>query len=70
MKNIETLTPFKRMCVTIGNLPTSFVESMSYYECLCWLVDYLENTVIPTINNNAEAVIELQDSFTDRKSVV
>lgn len=70
MKKIETLTPFKRMCVTIGNLPTSFVESMSYYECLCWLVDYLENTVIPTINNNAEAVIELQDAFTVLKNYV
>ena len=41
-------------------LPLAFDESMSYYECLCNLLDYLKNTVIPTVNNNADAVIELQ----------
>lgn len=47
-------------------LPLAFDESMSYYECLCNLLDYLKNTVIPTINTNADAIIELQnnvDSF-------
>ena len=65
LKTIETvdLTPFKYMVMTIGELPTSFVESMTYYEALAWLDNYLENTLIPTINNNAEAVEELQGLY-------
>ena len=59
--NIKTITPFKCMCMTIGNLPTSYFESMSYYECLTYLVKFLEREVIPTVNNNSEVVKELQD---------
>ena len=55
------LQPFKRFCVTIGELPTSYMESMTYYEMLNWLCNYIENTVIPAINSNAEAVKEIQD---------
>ena len=63
MKTIETIRPFKKMLMTIGNLPTAFLESMTYYEALAWFCDFLQNTVIPTVNNNAEAVKELQDLF-------
>ena len=61
MNNIEKLRPFKHFCMTIGSLPTSYIESMSYYETLCWLCKYLENTVVPTVNNNSEVVEELQN---------
>ena len=47
--------------MTIGEMPTSFVDSMSYYEMLAWLVEYLKNDVIPAVNNNAAAVAELQE---------
>lgn len=72
LKTVESLdtSPFKKMIMTIGELPTSFVESMTYYELLTWFCNYLENTVIPTINNNAEAVEELQGLFTELKSYV
>jgi len=63
MKPINSLPPFKRFCVTIGNLPSSYVDSMSYYECLMWLCKYLKDTVIPAINENAEAVNELINWF-------
>ena len=67
LKTIETLdtSPFKRMVMTIGELPTSFVDSMTYYELLAWFCSYLQNTVIPTVNNNAEAVKELQDLYVE-----
>lgn len=58
---IKTISPFKNFCVTLGNLPTSYLESMSYYEMLCWFCKYLENTINPAINNNAEALEELQN---------
>lgn len=72
LQTIKTLNPqpFKCMVATIGNLPTSFVDSMSYYECIAWLVQYLEKTVIPAINNNAQAVAELQELYIELKKYV
>ena len=72
LKTIDTLdlSPFKKLVMTIGELPTSFVESMTYYEALAWLVNYMENEVIPTVNNNAEAVEELQTAFITLKEFV
>lgn len=63
LKTIETVdtSPFRKLIMTLGELPTSFVESMTFYECIAWLVNYIQNTVIPTVNNNAEALQELQD---------
>lgn len=61
MKEPIKLSPFKHLCMTIGNLPSSYVDSMSYYECLLWLINYLQKTVIPAVDNNAEAVKEIQD---------
>lgn len=66
----EFLKPFTRFCVTIGNLPTAYFESMSYYEQLTWFCNYLEKTVIPAINNNAEALEEVQKLYTELKAYV
>lgn len=46
-------------------IPLAFDESMSYYEVLCGLLDYLKNTIIPVVNNNAEAVAELQKLYVE-----
>lgn len=70
MKEINKLRPFTRFCCTIGNLPTSYMESLTYEEQLLWLCDYLKNTVIPTVNNNAEAVEELQNLYIVLKNYV
>lgn len=66
--SINTITlldrePFKRMVSTVGNLPTSFVDSMSYYEMLAWLCQYITDTIIPQININSEAINELEKEF-------
>lgn len=70
MINPIKLSPFKKFCVTIGNLPTSYMESLSYYEMLEWLCNYIEKTVIPAINNNGEAITELQNAFITLKNYV
>ena len=72
LNTIQTVdnSPFKKLVMTIGELPTSFVDSMSYYEMLAWLCNYIENTVIPAVNNNAEALQELQDKFVELKDYV
>lgn len=68
-EQVQKLT-FKKLIMTIGNLPSSYVESLSYYECMLWLCNYLETTVIPTVNNNGEAVEELQSLFIELKTYV
>ena len=72
LKTIETVdtSPFKHLVMTIGELPTSFVDSMTYYECLAWLVNFLETQVIPAVNNNGEAVEELQGLYIELKNYV
>ena len=63
-QTIETppmkVIPLKKICMTIGELPTAYLETMSYYEMLVWFIEYLKNNIIPTINNNANAIQEVQ----------
>lgn len=70
MKNVNKIGAFTKMCCTIGNLPTSYMMSMTYEEQLLWLCNYLEKTIIPALNGNAEAVEELQAQFNLLKSYV
>lgn len=67
---INKLTPFGRFCTTIGNLPSSYMESLTYEEQLLWFCNFLQNEVIPTVNNNADAVEELQNLFVELKNYV
>lgn len=66
----KTLRPFRRFIYTIGELPTSYLMSMTYEEQLIWLCNYITQTVIPTINNNGKAVKELQDKFIELKNYI
>ena len=70
LKPINTIPNFKRFCMTIGELPSSYLETMTYYEMLVWFTEYMKNTIIPTINNNGLAVQELQDKYIELKSYV
>lgn len=58
-RNIKPISPFIIFCQKV--IPLAFDESMSYYECLCALTNYLYNEVTPAVNNNADAVTELQN---------
>lgn len=68
--NTENLQPFKKFIMTIGVLPSSYLESLTYQELLLWFCNYLQNTVIPTVNNNAKAVEELQNLYVELKDYV
>lgn len=70
LKPINSLNPFARFCCTIGNLPSSYMASLTYEEQLLWFCDYLKNTVIPAVNNNAEVVKELQELYVKLKNYV
>ena len=62
-RNVSTFSPFITFCQHV--IPLAYDESMSYYETLCALRDYLLNTVIPAVNNNADAVTELQNKYNE-----
>lgn len=67
---INVLPPFKYFCSTIGELPSSYLESMTYYETVVWLCNYLKETIIPTVNNTGSAVTELQDLYIELENYV
>ncbi|MBQ1551678.1 MAG: hypothetical protein IIZ67_06210 [Bacilli bacterium] len=70
MNNINNLRPFPRFCVTLGMLPTSYKESMTYEEQLLWLCRYLETEVIPKYNENVEAINQLITLYNQLKDYV
>ena len=61
---------FPRWINNLGIIPTSYKDSMSYYECLAWLCKFLEETVIPSVNENGEAVQELQSLYIELNDYV
>lgn len=66
MKNIEILKPTGLFTNYIYKaIPLAFDESMSYYETLAGLLSYLKDTVIPAVNNNGDAVAELQNLYNE-----
>lgn len=71
MQNIKILKPTGLFTNYIYKaIPLAFDESMSYYETLLGLLSYLKDTVIPTVNNNADAVVELQNLYIELKTYV
>ena len=70
-QNVEKLQPTGIFTNYIFKaIPLAFDESMSYYETLCGLLDYLKNTIIPTLNNNADVIIEYVQKFEELQSFV
>lgn len=61
---------FPQVIQNLGIIPTSYKDSMSYYETLAWLCKYLEEIVIPSVNQNGNAVQELQNLYIDLNSYV
>lgn len=76
MENLTLIKPEKvqniinKFCYTIGMIPTSYKMSLTYEEQILAIGHYLEETVIPALNNNAEAVAELQSLFIQLKDYV
>lgn len=59
-----------KFCLTIGMIPSSYKLSLTYEEQILAIGHYLEETVIPALNNNAEAVAELQTLFVQLRKYV
>lgn len=63
MNKPRKLPSFIHHCMTIGELPTSYKISLTYEEQLMWFCNFLENEVIPVVNNNSTVVQELLNWF-------
>ena len=62
--------PLKKICMTIGQIPASYVETMSYYEMLVWFIHFLRDDIIPVVNANGEATRELQELYVELQEYV
>lgn len=51
-------------------IPLAFNESLSYMEQICNLIYYIEHTLVPAINNNANAIKELQEYVQELKKLI
>ena len=70
LKPLQHLKPFAHFCYTIGALPSSYLVSLTYEEQLLWLCHFIKCTILPAINNNAEATEELQKLYIELKNYV
>lgn len=60
---VEYIRPLTNLLMTIGELPTSYLMSLTYEEQLLWFYNFLNEKIIPTINTSSKAVQELQELF-------
>ena len=72
MDKVQKLQPraFTRFCMSIAQVPSSYISGMTMEEQLLWFCSYLQNEVIPAVNNNAGAVEELQALYLQLKDYV
>ena len=72
MDNVKRLPlrDFTRFCMSIAQVPSSYISGLTMEEQLLWLCSYLTNEVIPTVNNNGQAVEELQTLYVQLKDYV
>ena len=60
---VEYIRPLTNLLMTIGELPTSYLMSLTYEEQLLWFYNFLNQKIIPVINTSSKAVKELQELF-------
>lgn len=71
MKKLNKINdPFGCFCYNLGFRPTVYSDALTYEEQLLWLIDFLQKTVIPAVNDDTEAVEELQGLYIELKSYV
>lgn len=71
MENIEkapNVPPFVRYCAML--IPTVFDDSLSYYEALCALSNWVQNNLVEVVNHNAEVTEEYIQLTNDLKAYV
>lgn len=62
------LPPFQAWLAS--NIPAVYDNTMSYYEELCALIKYLQDVVVPALNDNASAITTISEAVEQLKSYV
>lgn len=71
MKKINLINnPFTQFCINLGFAPTSYSEALTYEEQIIWLISFIEKQLIPAVQDDQEAIIELQGLYDELKSYV
>ena len=60
---MSLISNFRHFPKSIGELPTSYRESISYEEQILWLCNFIEKEILPSIDISQETVEELKSSF-------
>ena len=60
---MNLISNFRRFPKSIGELPTSYRESISYEEQILWLCNFIEKEILPSIEISHETVEELKSAF-------
>lgn len=60
---INMIPKRKLGCLTLGQLPTSYRESMSYEEQVLWLCNIIENEITPKVNELINIVDNIDINF-------
>lgn len=60
---MSLISNFRRFPKSIGELPTSYRESISYEEQIIWLCNFIEKEILPSIEISQETVEELKSAF-------
>lgn len=55
----------KMQRVSLGEIPTSYLKSMTYAEMLTWMCKYLDENVGAKLNEMIEQINDLDDAYTD-----
>ena len=50
-----------KFVMTIGQIPTSYLVSMTYEEQLLWLCNFLEKEIVPAITETTELVHQIKE---------
>ena len=67
---MSLISNFRRFPKSIGELPTSYRESISYEEQILWLCNFIEKEILPSIDISQETVEELKTAFEALKTEV
>ena len=67
---MSLISDFRRFPKSIGELPTSYRESISYEEQILWLCNFIEKEILPSIDISQETVEELKSAFESLKTEV
>lgn len=68
IEKAKNVPPFVRFCT--ASVPMVFDDSMSYYECLCALTNYIQKELVEVVNNNADLQAQLNVKFDELKAYV